>query len=49
MNYDKGNLRLKMAQLQLRAEQALTREERLQVLAEATVLQQMITKLGGKS
>lgn len=49
MNYDKGNLRLKMAQLQLRAEKALTREERLQILAEATVLQQMITKLGGKS
>ena len=48
MNYDKGSLRLKMVELQSRAEQATTREERLRILAEATVLQQMIKKFGGK-
>ena len=48
MNYDKGNLRLKMVELQTRAQAAETREERLKILAEATVLQQMIKIFGGK-
>ena len=34
-----------MLELQQRAENASTREERLKILAEATVLQSMISKL----
>ena len=49
MNYGKGNLQLKMVELQTRAQEATTREERLKILAEATVLQQMIQFLEAKS